>query len=162
MTTGSKSQLNDVHFRVANEDDLTSIVRLLADDLLGAKREAFSEPLPSFYTEAFEAIDTDPNNELLVATDDRSIIGVLQLTYIPNLTHRGSWRAMIEGVRIASAYRSSGLGTELLKWTIERSRARGCRVIQLTSDLQRTEAIAFYERLGFQYTHAGMKLWLDK
>ena len=111
--------------------------------------------------DAFAAIERDPNNELVVATLDDSIIGVLQLTYIPNLTHVGSWRGMIEGVRVSSSHRSAGVGTGMLQWAIERCRSRACRLVQLTSDLQRSDSIAFYEQLGFQHSHAGMKLRLE-
>lgn len=147
--------------RIANSKDLSEIVKLLADDRLGAMRERATDPLPVEYIEAFAAISADPNNEVLVATLDDLIVGVLQLTYIPNLTYVGSWRAIIEGVRIRSSHRSTGLGTQLLHWAIERCRARGCRLVQLNSDLQRIEAITFYERLGFRHSHAGMKLVLD-
>ena len=148
-------------FRIARETDLASIVHLLADDRLGATRELATDPLPQEYIDAFIAIVGDLNNELVVATLDESIIGVLQLTYIPNLTHMGSWRGMIEGVRVSSSHRSAGVGKDMLQWAIDRCRSRGCRLVQLTSDLLRSDSIAFYEHLGFQHSHAGMKLRLE-
>ena len=148
-------------FRIARETDVSSIVHLLADDRLGATREIATDPPPREYMDAFTAIDGDPNNELVVATLDELVVGVLQLTYIPNLTHRGSWRGMIEGVRVSSSHRSAGVGTGMLQWAIDRCRARACRLVQLTSDLQRSDSIAFYEHLGFQHSHAGMKLRLE-
>src|SRR5690349_8386711 len=73
----------DLTFRRAARDDLNDIVRLLADDPLGAKRESYGVPLPDSYLEAFAAIDRDPNNELVVAELGGAVIGVLQLTFIP-------------------------------------------------------------------------------
>lgn len=114
----------------------------------------------TYYT-AFEAIDRDPNNELVVATLDGRTVGVLQLTFIPYLTYRGRWRALIEGVRVDSSVRSSGIGRMLFEWAIERARQRGCRIVQLTSDKMRPDAIRFYQSLGFVASHEGFKLYLD-
>jgi GNAT superfamily N-acetyltransferase len=80
---------------------------------------------------------------------------VLQLTFIPYLTYQGSWRALIEGVRVRSDRRSSGIGGRLIEWCIDRARQRGCRMVQLTSNKSRTDAIRFYERLGFVSSHEG-------
>jgi GNAT superfamily N-acetyltransferase len=150
-----------VSFRRAVRGDLPCIVRLLADDPLGAKRETDITPLPDVYHSAFDAIDRDPNNELVVVESDAHIVvGVLQLTFIPGISHRGGWRALIEGVRIAKEARSGGIGAKLFEWAIGRARERGCRMVQLTSDKTRPDAIRFYERLGFVASHEGLKLHL--
>lgn len=131
---------------------------MLANDPLGARREDFRDPLPSSYHDAFDAIDRDLNNELVVVERDGAVIGVLQLTFIPYLTYRGGWRALIEGVRVAADQRGGGVGRALFEWAIERARERGCHLVQLTSDKQRPDAIRFYESLGFRASHEGMKL----
>lgn len=153
-------------FRAANENDLVAIVRMLADDALGAKRERFVSPLPESYCEAFTAIDSDPNNELIVACLGEAVVGVLQLTFIPYLTYQGSWRALIEGVRVDARHRSLGIGQKLFEWAIARAfewaiaraKERGCNMVQLTTDRAREDALRFYERLGFVASHHGMKL----
>jgi len=147
-------------FRRAVRADLPDIVRMLADDMLGAKREEYASPLPESYYAAFEAIVRDPNNELVVGELDERVVAVLQLTCIPNLSRRGSWRALIEGVRIDSSVRSGGVGRRLVEWAIARAREKGCRLVQLTSDKRRRDAIRFYESLGFVASHEGMKLEL--
>ena len=148
-----------VHFRRATRDDVPALVRLLADDPLGAQREAFTSPLPESYYAAFEAIDRDPNTELVVVVPvDGQVAGMLQLTFIPYLTYQGGWRALVEGVRVAAPLRSHGVGRRLFEWAIERARERGCHMVQLTSDKARPDAIRFYESLGFVASHEGMKL----
>jgi len=147
-------------FRPARAGDLPAIVRMLADDPLGARRERFETPLPQGYLRAFEAIDADPNNELVVACLGDEVAGVLQLTFIPYLTYQGGWRALIEAVRIDSKHRSQGLGKAMLDWAIARARERGCHVVQLTTDKARADAKRFYESLGFVASHEGMKLHL--
>ncbi len=148
-------------FRVADAADLPAIVRLLADDTLGAARERDETPLPPSYRAAFDAIAADPNNELLVACLDDAVVGVLQITYTPYVLHQGGWRATIEGVRVASTLRSQGVGQAMFAHAFARARARGCRLVQLTTDKRRPDAKRFYERLGFEASHEGMKRRLE-
>ncbi|WP_419146687.1 GNAT family N-acetyltransferase [Priestia endophytica] len=133
---------------------------MLADDVLGNKRERYEQPLPESYIKAFQAIRDDPNNELVVAVDGNKIIGVQQVTFTPYITHQGGWRATIEGVRTLSSVRSKGVGTKLIKWAIQRAKERGCHLIQLTTDKKRDDALRFYKHLGFQATHEGLKMKL--
>ncbi len=149
-----------VQFRQAHRDDVEAIVAMLADDPLGAQRERFQCPLPQSYYDAFEAIESDPHNELVVATVESQIVGVLQLTFIPYLTYQGGWRALIEGVRVASEFRAQGIGRAMFQWAIQRARQRGCHLLQLTTDKARPDALRFYESLGFTASHEGMKLHL--
>lgn len=147
-------------FRRARADDVPDIVRLLADDPLGATRERYESPLPESYARAFRAIEQDANNELVVACRGERVVGVLQLTYIPSLTYQGGWRALVEGVRVDSGERSQGLGKTLFEWAIARARERGCHMVQLTTDKARPDAKRFYESLGFVASHEGLKLHL--
>jgi GNAT superfamily N-acetyltransferase len=150
----------NLQFREARETDILSLVEMLSDDELGAMREDNSLPVNQDYLKAFHRIDDDPNNELTVVESDGEIVGMLQLTFIPYLSHIGSWRCLIESVRIHSSYRGRGLGTEFFKWAIERAKIRSCKIVQLTSDKQRPDALRFYENLGFKATHEGFKLKL--
>ncbi|MEU8302416.1 GNAT family N-acetyltransferase [Actinomadura sp. NPDC048955] len=147
-------------FREATVDDLPEIVRLLADDPLGSTRETPGEEIPEAYFRAFAAIEKDPNNSLVVAEVAGAVAGTLQLTFIPGLTYTGGERAQIEGVRVAAEQRGAGLGQLLITWAIDRARARGCRVVQLTTDRQRPDAIRFYQKIGFRPSHMGMKYHL--
>lgn len=149
--------------RPARAEDLPEIVALLADDDLGRGREQDDGPVADAYLAAFEEIDRDARNELLVVVEDSGrIVATLQLTFVPSLTHRGGERAQIEGVRVAADRRGSGVGHRLLEWAVSRARERGCRMIQLTTDKRRSDAQRFYEGLGFEATHEGMKLRLPE
>jgi len=150
-----------LRFRAATAADLPAIVRLLADDPLGAQRERVTDPLPRAYADAFAAIAADPNHELLVADRDGAVVGVLQLSFVPSLTWQGRWRAMVEGVRVSAEARGGGVGQAMMEEAIRRARARGCHQLQLTTHKSRVDAHRFYERLGFRATHEGMKLTLD-
>ena len=145
-------------FRRARADDLGAIVALLADDPIGRTRENSAGEADRRYAEAFAAIEQDPNQLLAVAERDGMTVGVLQLSFLPGLTRSGMWRGQIEGVRVASAERGTGIGRAMIEWAIAQSRERGCGLVQLTSDKRRAGAHAFYEALGFQATHEGYKL----
>ena len=149
-----------ITFRKATAADLPAIVEILADDDLGRNREDASLPLAADYSRAFEAIEADRNQLLAVAVVDGAVAGTLQLTFIPGLTRKGSWRGQIEAVRVARAHRGSGLGQRLFDWAIDQCRSRGCRLVLLTSDKSRPDAHRFYERLGFEASHEGFKLSL--
>lgn len=126
-----------------------------------SKFERYETPLPKSYYQAFQAIEADPNNELIVACYHDEVVGVQQITFTPYITHQGGWRATIEGVRISSDVRGKGVGTKMIRWAIERTKERGCHLVQLTTDKQRSKALSFYEQLGFRATHEGLKLKID-
>ena len=143
--------------REARATDLDAIVALLADDPLGATRERPGDPA---YARAFAAIAERPGDCVLVAEADGAVIACLQLTLLPGLSRCGETRAQIEGVRVASAWRGRGVGEALIRRALDRARAAGATLAQLTSDRSRADARRFYERLGFEATHLGMKLRL--
>ncbi|MFI6445086.1 GNAT family N-acetyltransferase [Kitasatospora sp. NPDC050543] len=150
--------MTDLSIRPATADDLPAIVAMLADDPLGATRESPNDLTP--YRTALARIVADPHQHLVVAVRAGRTIGTLQLTLIPGLSRKGSTRTIIEGVRIHSDERGTGLGTDLLQWAIDTSRDLGADLVQLTSDATRTDAHRFYERLGFVASHLGFKLAL--
>jgi len=139
---------------------IAAIVAMLADDPLGAAREDMSVPVAGVYRDAFRAIDSDPNQYLAVMTDDGTVVGTLQLTFIAGLSRRGALRGQIEAVRVAAGHRGCGLGQRLFEWAIAECRDRGCRTVQLTTDKSRADAHRFYDRLGFKASHIGYKLSL--
>lgn len=147
-----------IDIRRARREDVDAIVRMLADDQLGSTRDSVDDLTP--YLKAFEDIDADPGQLLVVADDAGQAVGTLQLSIIPGLARKGALRGQIEAVRVRASHRGSGLGGELVTWAVEESRRRGCALVQLTSDVQRADAHRFYERLGFVPSHIGFKLKL--
>ena len=145
----------EVRIRPASLDDLAAIVGLLMDDPLGAGRENPDDLAP--YARAFVALSRDPNQVLAVAERAGEVVGTLQLTLIPGLSHQGALRGQIEAVRVRVDERRSGLGTVLIEWAVEESARRGAAMVQLTSSTSRKGAHAFYEALGFRASHVGFK-----
>ena len=150
-----------LHVRAAHRDDVPAIVRLLADDILGAKREQAIDPLPQAYWDAFDAIARQHGNEILIAELDGEVVGCLQLTVLRGLSRIGMTRGQLEGVRVSSSHRGRRIGEVLVAAATDRARELGCKIVQLTTDKSRVDAHRFYERLGFESTHIGMKRTID-
>lgn len=143
--------------RSANAADLPTILALLAQDSMNAPEPAL--PSPQHYR-ALAAIDAHPDHIIAVGVLNYEVVATLQLSFLPGLAFHGAWRAQIEGVRVRADLRSHGFGARMIRWAIDEARARGCHLVQLTSNQARTEARRFYERLGFKASHIGMKLYL--
>jgi GNAT superfamily N-acetyltransferase len=148
-----------VVFRTAQRADVPAVLGLLEDDAISRGRPRLvPEGDDAAVWAAFEAIDADPRNELIVADDGGEIIGTCQLTFVPSLSRGGAERMTIEAVRVRDDRRGDGVGRAMMRWALDRARERGCRLAQLTTDKRRTDAQRFYASLGFSASHEGMKL----
>jgi ribosomal protein S18 acetylase RimI-like enzyme len=151
--------ISSVTIRRARRGDVGVIVAMLADDPLGSARERLEDPLPPSYFRAFEALEQDPNIQLVVAENgDGAVVGCLQLCVLPGLSSQGASRGLLEDVRVASHCRSRGIGEQLVQWAVAEARARGCKLVELLTHHTRVDAQRFYRRLGFEASHVGMTL----
>ena len=150
--------MSELVLRDATAADLPAILAMLAEETIPPGREAdSSDPR---YVAAFEAIDSDPNQRLIAAELDGRVVGTMQLSFLPGLSFIGSWRGLIEAVRIVADLRGQRLGERMILWAVDQCRARDCKLVQLTSSAARADAHRFYARLGFVQSHVGMKLHL--
>lgn len=147
-----------VVLRRAVADDVGPIVRLIAEDQLGVNREDPADL--AAYLPAFAAIDADPAQLLVVLDDGGTVVGTMQLTFVPGLSRRGATRCQVEAVRVASSHRGQRLGEQMIRWAVDESVRRGCALVQLTTDKSRADAHRFYQRLGFTASHEGFKMAL--
>lgn len=146
-----------VTFRIATVADLPTILALLADDAIARSRTGYlAEPTPAVRA-AFDEISAASDNELIVGELAGEVIATLQLTYIPGLSRGGMRRALVEAVRVRADLRGQRIGEQLMEDAMARARARGCGLMQLTTDKRRADAHRFYARLGFEASHEGMK-----
>ncbi|GAA2509548.1 GNAT family N-acetyltransferase [Streptomyces gobitricini] len=144
--------------RPATRAELPAVIALIT----GAASAASADEavVDGAYERAFAAIEADPRNEVLVLVEGEEVLGCLQATYIPGLGKHGAERALLEAVRVRPDRRGEGLGRELVSRAVERARSRGCALVQLTSNKERTAAHRFYASLGFTRSHDGFKLGL--
>jgi GNAT superfamily N-acetyltransferase len=150
-----------VVIRSAQRDDLPALLRLFAAGTLDpGQKQAPLAPSSEHYA-AFDAIESDPNNHVYVAAiDDGRVVGTFQLTFIRQLTYGGCLVAQVESVFVDPECRSSGVGATMMQFARAEAERRGALRLQLTSNVRRERAHRFYERLGYQATHKGMKLYL--
>ncbi|KAA1378222.1 GNAT family N-acetyltransferase [Aeromicrobium fastidiosum] len=156
-SAGGRLRVGDGHYRVqrASRADVPAVVALLADDELGSTREGADS---TRYEAAFDVVARDGAQYLAVVRDDADhVVGTMQLTIIPGLVRGGTTRLQIEGLRVAASHRSGGLGAAMLAWAHEHGRARGASLAQVTTDEARERAREFYERLGYETSHVGLK-----
>jgi ribosomal protein S18 acetylase RimI-like enzyme len=141
-------------FREATRADVADVVALLVDDGLGRSRE--TDDLALYHT-AFDVMNADAHNRLIVGEQDGRIIATYQITFILGLSLRAAKRAQIESVRVASDLRGQGIGHLLIADAETRARDAGCSLMQLTMNKSRTRTARFYESLGFTASHFGYK-----
>src|ERR1700712_909637 len=143
------SAVSAVTIRRARREDVGLIVAMLADDPLGSARERIEQPLPASYFRAFEALENDPNIQLVVAEEkDGVVVGCLQLCILPGLSSQGASRGLLEDVRVAAHCRSRGIGEQLVQWAVTEARAKGCKLVELLTHHTRVDPQRFYSRPG--------------
>jgi GNAT superfamily N-acetyltransferase len=69
-------------------------------------------------------------------------------------------RAEVEAVRVAADARGRGIGKIMFAWMMEKARADGCGLLQLTTNKKRVDGQRFYDQLGFEASHVGFKMKL--
>ncbi len=143
-------------FRIATRNDLQAVLELLADDDLAKSREHLATNSEK-YDLAFETMESEHYNHVLLAEQGGRIVAALQLVFMPGLSRGGTKRAIIEAVRVASGLRGKNIGTALMQEAMRRAKEGGCGLVQLTSDIRRARAHLFYRRLGFVQSHYGFK-----
>jgi GNAT superfamily N-acetyltransferase len=147
-------------YRAATAADLPFIIGLVIEDTVVATNDRVADAMHPDYVAALAEITADPHQEMLVVERDGEAVGCFQLSYIPGLMRRGMRRGQIELVHVAASQRNFGIGSQMMRWAVERCRQNGCGLVQLTSNKQRTDAHRFYVRLGFEQSHEGFKYYL--
>lgn len=148
--------------RKARLNDLPRLIELLLEDELGQTRESKSSAVHENYIKVFHKIDSDPNQYLMVVENGDEIIGTFHLTIMPSLTFIGSIRMQIEAVRVTGKYRVQKIGSWMFDQAISYAKEHDVSIIQLTKNKKRPKAKRFYEKLGFEASHEGMKIYLEQ
>lgn len=141
--------------RRAVPGDLQTLLDLTAEDAI----RAFAEPTTPTGRQhaALAEIIADPVHELLVGEIDGRVVTTAHLSWLRVLMYDGGLMCQIESVRTTSALRGQGIGRRLMEHIEAEARRRGAARLQLTTNKQRLRAHEFYQRLGFEPTHTGMK-----
>jgi len=110
---------------------------------------------------AFDRLARDRHNHILVAEAGGRILGTAHLIIFDHLGHGLAPMAVVENVVVASDARSMGVGQRLMEAVGDIARHARCYKIALTSNVSRTGAHRFYERLGWKRTHYGYSIGVN-
>lgn len=146
--------MTEVVVRGVRRDDLSAVVELLIGGSLTPEVESLDR-LDDYWMAVLDVRAKD--GEVFVADAGGEVVGVCQVVVFRNIGHHGQRVAEVENVHVRADRRSSGIGGELLATCETWARDANCHRIQLTSNMTRTDAHRFYERLGFRATHKGFK-----
>jgi ribosomal protein S18 acetylase RimI-like enzyme len=140
-----------VHVRIAREAEASVVSELMAAfrDWLG-----YREPDNDAIRGVVDELIQDPNTDYLLGAVEDSPVGVCQLRY-RLCVWTGAPDCWLEDLFVREEARGSGLGRALVDAALERAAARGCRRIDLDVNEQNPDALAFYERMGFDLEPKG-------
>lgn len=140
--------------REAGEEDLGRVLEIYAAAGIGGASqfsvEEARERLPKF--------SAYPSYRLFVALDDGQVVGCYSLLILDKLAKRGMPSGIVEDVAVDPAAQGQGVGRAMMEHARELCREAGCYKMALSSNLERTAAHAFYERLGFE--KHGYSFWV--
>jgi N-acetylglutamate synthase-like GNAT family acetyltransferase len=88
---------------------------------------------------------------VLVAERDGVVIGCLT-TSVMRVLHRPAPVGRISMMVVEEDVRGQGIGAALVRAAEEVLAAQGCYMVEVTSNLKRTRAHRFYEKLGYERT----------
>lgn len=146
-----------MEIREAGPDDWLAVAALLAE--LG-RPDVLAEPDNDRHREAYEEYLERPDTVALVAEDEGSVVGFVDMDYRPRLNF-SSPQAWIPDLIVTERARSRGAGKALLAACEERARTRGCWSLTLESANWRERAHAFYEREGMRHVSASFAKLFD-
>ncbi|KXS19525.1 putative acetyltransferase [Gonapodya prolifera JEL478] len=161
--TAPAISLDDVILRRAERSDVASIARIIASDTLASsenREHVTPEGVADSYYTAFESISRDPAHFLLVAEVGGRVVGTLQLTMWHTMGRQGGYRGHLETVFVDPSMRGKGIGSKMIGWALQHAKESGALLVDLSSNSTRVNAHRFYERMGFERTSVGFKIFL--
>ena len=139
-----------IHVRDATDADADGLARLCTQ--LGYPTA--SEDMPG----RLARLATDPNIRVFVAVTGAGVVGLATM-HVRHMINHEAPLAQLTTLVVDERCRGQGVGRALVE-TVERlARARVCKRLIVTTALRRTDAHAFYEKLGF--THTGRRYGKD-
>jgi ribosomal protein S18 acetylase RimI-like enzyme len=128
--------------REATASDVTQLAPLLIELGYPVDVDVLAERFQSF---------TSLGECALVAELEGRLVGLLTL-HVTNVLHRPGSVGRITTLVVATALHGKGIGRMLVEDAETRLWRKGCVLIEVTSNMKRTDAHAFYERLGYDKT----------
>ncbi len=86
--------------------------------------------------------------DIVIASENSRIVGMVNLLYTIS-TALGGIVVILEDMVVSSDMRGKGIGSELLNYSFELAKSKGCQRITLLTDNDNESAHKFYQRHGF-------------
>src|SRR5215471_20470951 len=136
----------ELEIRDATDDDLTGVMRVLADSGIDGGHSFTLEEA----REHLAHIRSWPNFRLFAVLDGDEVVGTYSLVIVDKLGKRGTPAGVVEDVAVSPSAQRKGVGRAMMAHAIEECRKAGCYKVALSSNLKRSDAHRFYESLGFE------------
>jgi len=130
-----------VHIRNATLRDAAEIARLLTQ--LG------HPTTPADVEERWPEWEEQGNSALVVGDEESPLLGLCQLHQTVVL-HRPRPVGRITALVVEESRRGTGIGRALVEAAETRMSSSGCGLMEITSNVRRVDAHAFYESLGYE------------
>jgi ribosomal protein S18 acetylase RimI-like enzyme len=101
---------------------------------------------------------TDPNIRVLVAENEHGVVGLAAM-HVRHMINHEAPLAQLTTLVVDERCRGRGVGRALVDVVERFARERPCKRLVVNTALRRTDAHAFYEKLGF--THTGRRYGKD-
>jgi GNAT superfamily N-acetyltransferase len=140
--------MHDMHLSLATREDAMALVDLFVMTDLSAALKTDEAAAQARWDAMHQAL---PGVQVIVGRRcDGTVMGALTLVLLPLMAHGGAPSAVLEDVAVHPVMQREGLGRKLVQCAMEVAQEAGCHKLVLSPSLQRPDALAFCERLGFE------------
>jgi GNAT superfamily N-acetyltransferase len=135
-----------MQLREAKIDDIPELCKLL--NYLFEQEEEF-KPNTEIQSEGLRKIISKSDvGVIVIAMDSNKVIGMVNILYTVS-TALGSRVALLEDMVVSPKARGKGVGSMLMKFSLDLAKENGCKRITLLTDFDNDGAHRFYQQHGF-------------
>lgn len=135
-----------MQLREATIDDIPVLCGLL--NYLFEQEEEF-KPNTEIQSEGLRKIISNSDvGVIIIAIDSNKVIGMVNILYTVS-TALGSRVAILEDMVVSPKARGKGMGSMLMKYSLDVAKQNGCKRITLLTDFDNDGAHRFYQQHGF-------------
>jgi GNAT superfamily N-acetyltransferase len=138
-----------MQLRDATETDLAACLPLLRQLWADAPAPIQTPRHEAELKAVFRRLLRAPDARVILAWESEQAVALMDLTVRDTLFHCGA-TMVIEDLIVDAAHRRRGIGKRLVELAEEIARERGCRGVELSSDLFREETHEFWQALGYE------------
>lgn len=133
---------DNVYIRDLRSTDLQELLPLLDELGYPVEGDVLGDRVKDYFARGESA---------LVAEKEGRIVGLLTLHITP-VIHRAGAVGRVTNLVVTSHLHGQGVGRALMDEAEKRLWDKGCVMIEVTSNMKRVDAHAFYEKLGYEQT----------